>query len=114
LRDPARRLIVVWHWSPVAAKALCMRIEYDAVKSRRNVERRGIPFADAIELFGGPHVVLQDARQNYGEMRFVAYGLIRDRMHVCVYTLRGDAYRIISLRKANRREVDAYTPYVRG
>jgi uncharacterized DUF497 family protein len=34
-------------------------------------------------------------------------------MHVCVYTLRGEAYRIIPLRKANRREVDAYGPHVR-
>jgi len=91
-----------------------MRIDYDEAKSRRNVERRGIPFADAMELLSAPHVVLRDARRDYGETRFVAYGLIRDRMHVCVYTLRGDAYRIISLRKANRREVDAYSPYVRG
>ena len=58
--------------------------------------------------------MLRDARREYGEPRFVAYGLIRNRMHVCVYTLRGDAHRIISLRKANRSEVDAYGPYVRG
>jgi uncharacterized DUF497 family protein len=42
----------------------------------------------------------------------MAYGLIHGRMHVCVYTLRGEVCRIISLRKANRREVDAYGPYV--
>lgn len=91
-----------------------MRIEYDAAKSRRNAERRGIHFADAMELLSGPHVMLRDARRDYGEPRVIVYGLIRGRMHVCVYTLRGDAYRIISLRKANRREVDAYGPYVLG
>lgn len=89
-----------------------MRIEYDALKSQRNAERRGLHFADAIELLGGPHARRHDARRDYGEQRVIAYGLIRGVMHVCVYTLRGDAYRIISLRKANRREVDAYGPYV--
>jgi uncharacterized protein len=89
-----------------------MEIEYDAGKSRRNAERRGIPFADAIELLSGPHLRRRDDRREYGERRLIAYGLIRGRMHVCVYTLRGDIYRIISLRKANRREVDAYGPLV--
>jgi hypothetical protein len=91
-----------------------MRIEYDAAKSRRNAERRGVPFAQAIELLSGPHVERRDVRRDYGEQRMIAYGLIAGRMHVCVYTLRGEVYRIISLRKANRREVDAYGPYVLG
>ena len=104
----------IWRYLSLAAKALAMKIEYDESKSRQNVERRGIHFADAMELLSGPHVLLQDARRDYGEMRLVAYGLIRDRMPVCVYTLRGDVYRIISLRKASRREVDAHSPYVRG
>jgi uncharacterized DUF497 family protein len=91
-----------------------MKIEYDAAKSRRNAERRGVHFADAIELLSGPHVMQGDARRDYGARRVIAYGLIRGRMHVCVYTLRGDTYRIISLRKANRREVDAYGPHVLG
>jgi uncharacterized protein len=90
-----------------------MKIEYDAAKSRRNAERRGLHFADAMELLSGPHVTRHDTRRDYGEGRVVAYGLIRGRMHVCVYTLRGEVYRIISLRKANRREVDAYGPHVR-
>ena len=89
-----------------------MKIEYDAAKSRRNVERRGLSFADALELLSGPQVTGQDVRHDYGEQRVIAYGLIRGRMHACVYTLRRDGYRIISLRKANRREVDAYGPYV--
>lgn len=65
-----------------------------------------------MELFSGPYLIRQDTRRDYGEQRVVAYGLIRGRMHVCVYTLRGDAHRIISLRRANRREVDAYGRYI--
>ena len=72
----------------------------------------GLSFADTLELLSGPQVLRQDVRHDYGEQRVIAYDLIRGRMHVCVYTLRRDAYRIISLRKANRREVDAYGPYV--
>jgi uncharacterized protein len=89
-----------------------MRIEYDAAKSQQNAKRRGLSFADAKEILAGPHVRRRDTKRDYGEERVITYGLIRGRMHVCVYTLRGDAYRIISLRKANRREVDAYGPYV--
>jgi len=91
-----------------------MRIEYDAARSRRNAERRGVPFAGALELLNGPHLTRSAVRRDYGEERVIAYGLIGRRMHVCVYTLRGDAYRIISLRKANRREIDAYGPSILG
>ena len=91
-----------------------MRIECDAAKNRRNIKARGISFDSAMELLGGPHVMQRDARRDYGEPRVIAYGLIGGRMHVCVYTLRGDVCRIISLRKANRREIDAYGAYVLG
>jgi uncharacterized protein len=89
-----------------------MKMTYNPSKNRRNIKERGIGFDQARELLGAPHALRADTRRDYGEQRFVAYGLIRGRMYVCVYTLRGDAYRIISLRKANRREIDAYGPFV--
>ncbi|WP_371257065.1 BrnT family toxin [Pandoraea sp. SD6-2] len=49
-----------------------------------------------------------DDRRNYNEERFVTLGLIGDRVHVMVFTVRGEAIRVISLRKANRREVKQY------
>lgn len=45
-----------------------------------------------------------DERDYDGEIRRIAYGVIAGRLFVCVYTLRGDVHRIISVRKANRRE----------
>jgi uncharacterized DUF497 family protein len=105
-------LVESWHGFPEGAKASGMQIESDASKSRRNAQRRGISFADAMELLSGPHVMRDDVRQDYGERRVVGYGLIGGRIHVCVYTLRGDAYRIISLRKANRRQIDAHGPLI--
>ena len=45
-----------------------------------------------------------DDRRDYGEERRLAYGFAEGRLYVCVYTRRGRSYRIISVRKANRRE----------
>jgi uncharacterized DUF497 family protein len=53
-------------------------------------------------------VVREDTRKQYAEQRLDAIGLIGDRLHVMVYCLRGDAVRVISLRKANLREVKRY------
>ena len=89
-----------------------MKITYNAAKDRWNIKERGIGFEQAKELLSTPHALRADTRRDYGEPRLVAYGLIRGRMWVCVYTLRDDAYRIISLRKANRREIDAYGPFI--
>lgn len=54
--------------------------------------------------------VVDDERMDYGERRQVAYGLIRDRLFVCVFTDRGEIRRVISLRKANSREIEAHAP----
>lgn len=50
----------------------------------------------------------QDERNEYGEVRFVSIGPIHARLHVMVWTVRGKKVRIISLRKANSREVKRY------
>jgi len=59
-------------------------------------------------LFAGPHVSMADDRFNYGEVREVAFGLINDRLFVCVYADREAERRVILLRKANQREVKRY------
>ncbi|RWA38841.1 hypothetical protein XfCFBP8082_12310, partial [Xylella fastidiosa subsp. fastidiosa] len=53
-------------------------------------------------------VVREDTRKQYAEPRFEAKGYIGNRLHVMVFCLRGDAVRVISLRKANSREVRSY------
>ncbi|PCJ43904.1 MAG: hypothetical protein COA81_03425 [Alphaproteobacteria bacterium] len=57
-------------------------------------------------LFEESHTVIIDGRADYGEIRKIAYGYINGRECVCVFTERKKARRIISLRKANRREVN--------
>jgi uncharacterized DUF497 family protein len=81
-----------------------VNIEFDPAKDLANVARRGVSFVRVIELFQGVTIKRPDDRKSYGEARFIAYGHIDGRLHVCVYTDRGDVRRIISLRKANARE----------
>jgi uncharacterized DUF497 family protein len=68
----------------------------------------GVYFPLAEILFAGPHDALVDDRFDYGEVRQIAFGLIADRLFVCVYVDRQAERRVISLRKANRREVKRY------
>jgi uncharacterized DUF497 family protein len=59
-------------------------------------------------LFAGPYTSMTDDRFEYGEVRQVAFGFINGRFFVCVYTDRNAERRVISLRKANKREVQRH------
>ncbi len=85
-----------------------MRYVYDPVKDRTNRAKHGVSLALAEILFVGPHLSMSDDRFEYGEVREVAFGFINDRLFVCVYTDREAERRVISLRRANRREVRRY------
>ncbi|CAJ5905561.1 BrnT family toxin [Burkholderia pseudomallei] len=49
-----------------------------------------------------------DDRRDYSEVREVGFGVIGDRLYCVVFTQRGDSMHIISMRKANKREVKSY------
>ena len=53
-------------------------------------------------------VIRPDTRRDYGELRYQAFGLIDNRLYFLAFSLRGNAVRVISLRKANAREVRFY------
>ena len=83
--------------------------EWDEDKSRCCLHDRGFDFAYAAYAFGVPQkVVRRDRRQDYGEDRYQLIGRIADRVFVVIFTQRLGAIRIISARKANRREVWQY------
>jgi uncharacterized protein len=85
------------------------RFEWDENKNRQNIRKHGFDFADAEEMFGGFLLFSLDAREDYGENRWVGIGAIRARTAVVVFTERGpETIRIISLRKATRRESKQY------
>ncbi len=94
--------------------SLSVAIEFDSAKEARNREKHGISMARAAELFEQPFRDIEDLRAEYGERRFIAYGFIEERLFVCVTVWRGQRRRIVSLRKANRREIDAYRQTEQG
>ena len=85
-----------------------MRYVFDPAKDAVNRAKHGVSLALAEVLFSGPHVRMIDDRFDYGEVREIAFGLVNDRLFVCVYADRRGERRVISLRKANRREVRRY------
>ena len=87
-----------------------MTVEFDASKREITLKERGLDFARADELFAGISVTLADARRDYGEARWVTMGLLDGREVILVWTPRGAARRIISMRYANEREIARYRP----
>ncbi len=87
-----------------------MKVEFDAAKRQKTLEHRGLDMARAAEIFAGPTLTIADDRKDYGEERFITIGRLESRMVAVVWTPRGAARRIISLRKANDREQAAYGP----
>ncbi|MGB7127095.1 MAG: BrnT family toxin [Methylovirgula sp.] len=81
---------------------------FDPAKDAVNQAKHGVSLALAEVLFAGPHVSMKNDRFDYGEVRQVAFGYIQDRLFVCVYADREAERRVISLRKANQREVNRY------
>jgi len=85
-----------------------MRYAYDPKKLSANVARHRVWFHEADDFEWESALVVVDDRQRYGETRFRSTGYIGSRLFVMVFTLRETAVRIISLRKANYREVERY------
>ena len=86
-----------------------MRYEWDEAKNRSNRAKHGLDFADAEQVFAGRCVTFVDDRFDYGEKRLVSLGTLAGRVVVMAHSPRGhDATRIISMRKANRREQKIY------
>jgi uncharacterized DUF497 family protein len=85
-----------------------MLLEYDPDKSARNVQERGIGFERFAELDWDTAISVDDSRRDYGERRMRVLGLIDGKLHAAVVTPRDDRIRVISLRRANKREERAY------
>ncbi|WP_341674955.1 BrnT family toxin [Niveibacterium sp. SC-1] len=85
-----------------------MEITFDPAKDAANTAKHGVSLALAEQFEWDSAVVWPDTRRNYGEARMVALGYIADRLFCVAFVDRPDARRIISLRKANSREVNRY------
>jgi uncharacterized DUF497 family protein len=86
-----------------------MKFEWDEAKNRGNIRKHSFDFADAPEMFRGPLLARPDTREDYGEGRWIGIGLLEGRVVVIAFADGGeDVIRIISLRKANRDEREAF------
>ena len=85
-----------------------MHMEWDEEKDRINRAKHGISLARAAGLDWPRGETFSDRRADYGEDREVLYAYLGLRLFVCVFTRRGNLRRIISLRKANKREIRDY------
>lgn len=85
-----------------------MEIEFDPAKNERNVLLRGISFERAVEFDFETALFVEDTRHDYGEIRWRALGRLDGRVHALVFVETRRGIRVISLRKANLREVKRY------
>ena len=81
-----------------------MNDAYDTKKNQENILKHAVSFEDVALFEWDTAITTKDARKEYGESRFVSYGLIGERLHVLVWTRRDGTIRPISFRKANKRE----------
>lgn len=86
-----------------------IRYIWDPKKNAANIRKHGISFDDAVRIFEGTVLETIDDRQDYGETRVQAIGLFKSKEIFVVYAEGGDeTRRIISARKAERHEREAY------
>lgn len=85
-----------------------MEIEFDSAKDTINIAKHGISLYEAEFLEWDTMLMLPDERKEYYEDRFIGYGKLNGRLHAAVITFRNGKTRIISLRKANKRESKLY------
>ena len=84
------------------------RLNSTQKKRDKALKERGLDFARVVEVFNGHHFTGEDSREDYSETRYITVGKLDDRMVVMTWTPRGEARRIISMRKANEREQTRY------
>jgi len=77
---------------------------WDETKRKSNLAKHGIDFRDAPAIFDGPLVTVEDMREDYGELRYIALGLLEGVVVSLVYAERNDQVRLISIRKALKHE----------
>lgn len=85
-----------------------MEITFDPAKRQAALTERGLDFVDAAIVFAGLTITVEDLRREYGETRYQTVGFPADRMVMVVWTPRGEARHVISMRKCNGREKAIY------
>jgi len=85
-----------------------MEITFDPAKDKSNQRKHGVSLSLAQEIDWPKVMAKPDTRQDYGEVREIGYAVIGDRLYCVAFTQRAGKMHVISLRKANSREVRNY------
>ncbi|MGH8654826.1 MAG: BrnT family toxin [Gammaproteobacteria bacterium] len=85
-----------------------MIFKWDEAKRLANIRKHGIDFVECESIFDNFTVTVEDDRFDYGEQRFVTFGLLEGRVVSVVHTETPEAIRIVSIRKASKREQALY------
>ncbi len=86
-----------------------MIFEWDENKNEINIKKHGFPFAFAeYVLSDKKRTEIVDGRKDYGEKRFLTWGIVGKRCFCVCYTVRDNAFRIISLRPVHKKEKELY------
>ena len=83
-------------------------MDYDQAKRRRNLQKHGIDLATCSPVFDAPMLTKEDFRASYDEQRLISLGWLKDEVVVLVWTDHAEGPRIISCRKAEPHEQEAY------
>ncbi len=84
-----------------------LTFEYDINKSNINKEKHGIDFEDAKKLFYDTNAIMYPSKY-INEERFYVTGLINNKFYTSIITFRGENIRIISTRRARKKEIEQY------
>ena len=86
-----------------------MKFEWDENKRRTNLQRHGLDFRDAHLVFNDDAFAIEDPHDDYDETRYILQGMLEQHVVIVVFTVReAEIIRIISMRKANKRERTSY------
>jgi uncharacterized DUF497 family protein len=83
---------------------------WDEQKRLSNIEKHGIDFQDAIEVFRDPDALSFKSKAEHEEDRNLIIGRCNGRVITVIFTWRGDTIRVISARIARREERQRYGP----
>jgi len=89
-----------------------MDILWHEPKRQANLTKHGLDFADAVQVFAGPTLTLEDDREHYGEQRFNTLGLLGAAVVCICHTETGNEIRVISMRKAEHHEIEHFFSYL--
>jgi uncharacterized DUF497 family protein len=83
-------------------------ITWTEAKRQANIADHGLDFVGADAVFDHPVLTWEDTREAYGEQRIVLLGWLHGKIVQMVYTERGEARHMISLREATKHESRHY------